>query len=98
MPDETSCGGRAFAQFDATLHKDFAITERVKIAVGVEAYNPFNHPNFAVPGNLQSPLTLGGSGDAVFKDAAGHFADNAGQILTTIGTGRQIQLAVRFTF
>ena len=90
--------GPAFAQFDASLHKDFAITERRKITVGVEAYNLFNHPNFGVPSNTQSPLTLGGNGDAVFKDAAGNFADNAGQILTTAGTARQIQLAGRFTF
>ena len=90
--------GPAFAQFDASLHKDFAIEGRRKITVGVEAYNLFNHPNFGVPSNTQSPLTLGGNGDAVFKDAAGNFADNAGQILTTAGTGRQIQLAARFTF
>ena len=90
--------GPAFAQFDASLHKDFAIAERRKITVGVEAYNLFNHPNFGVPINTQSPFELGGSGDAVFKDAAGHFADNAGQILTTAGTARQIQLAGRFTF
>jgi hypothetical protein len=90
--------GRSFAQFDASLHKDFAIAERRKITVGVEAYNLFNHPNFGVPSNTQSPLSLGGTGDAVFKDAAGNFAANAGQILTTVGTGRQIQLAGRFTF
>ena len=90
--------GPGFAQFDAALHKDFAITDRGKITVGVEAYNLFNHPNFGVPSNTQSPLALGGNGDAVFKDAAGNFADNAGQILTTVGTGRQIQLAGRFTF
>jgi len=90
--------GPAFAQFDVSLHKDFAIAERRKITVGVEAYNLFNHPNFGVPSNTQSPLSLGGNGDAVFKDAAGNFAANAGQILTTVGTGRQIQLAGRFTF
>jgi hypothetical protein len=90
--------GPAFAQFDASLHKDFAIADRAKITVGVEAHNLFNHPNFGVPSNTQSPLALGGNGDAVFKDAAGHFADNAGQILTTAGTGRQIQLAGRLTF
>ncbi len=90
--------GPAFAQFDAALHKGFAITERQKITVGVEAYNLFNHPNLGVPSNTQSPLSLGGNGDAVFKDAAGNFANNAGQILTTAGTGRQIQLAGRFTF
>src|SRR5580704_17878456 len=90
--------GPAFAQFDASLHKDLAITELRKITVGVEAYNLFNHPNFGVPSNTQSPLSLGGNGDAVFKDAAGNFAANAGQILTTAGTPRQIQLAGRFTF
>jgi hypothetical protein len=90
--------GPGFAEFDAALHKDFAITERRKITVGVEAYNLFNHPNFGVPSNTQSPLTLGGNGDAVFKDTAGDFADNVGRILTTVGTGRQLQLAARFTF
>jgi hypothetical protein len=90
--------GPGFAQFDAALHKDFAITERRKITVGVEAYNLFNHPNFGVPSNTQSPLTLGGNGDAVFKDAAGNFADNVARILTTVGTGRQLQLAARLTF
>ena len=90
--------GPGFAQFDAALHKDFAISEGRKITVGVEAYNLFNHPNFGVPSNTQSPLVMGGNGDAIFKDAAGNFADNVGRILTTGSTGRQIQLAARFTF
>ena len=90
--------GPVFAQFDPSIHKAFAITERRKITVGVEAYNLFNHPNFGVPSNTQSPLSVGGNGDAIFKDAAGNFADNVGQILTTAGTARQIQLTGRFTF
>ena len=90
--------GPRFAQFDPALHKDFAINERRKITIGLEAYNLFNHPNFGVPSNTQSALSLGGNGDAVFKDAAGNFAANAGQILTTAGTARQIQLTGRFTF
>ncbi len=90
--------GPGFAQFDPAIHKNFAITERGKITVGVEAYNLFNRPNFGVPSNTQSPLSLGGTGDAVFRDAAGNLAANAGQILTTAGTARQIQLAGRFTF
>ena len=90
--------GPGFAQFDPSLHKDFAITERQKFIIGVEAYNLFNHPNFGAPSNSQSPLSLGGNGAAVFKDSAGDLADNAGQILTTAGTARQIQLVGRFTF
>jgi hypothetical protein len=90
--------GPGFAQFDLALQKAFHLTEGTKITVGAEAYNLFNHPNFAVPSNTQSPLTLGGNGDAVFQDSAGNFAKNVGRIFTTIGTGRQIQLDARFTF
>ena len=90
--------GPAFAQFDPALHKDLAISQERKLTVGVEVYNLLNHPNFGVPSNTQSAFSLGGNGDAVFKDAAGDFADDAGQILTTAGTGRQIQLTGRFTF
>ncbi len=70
----------------------------MKIMLGAEAFNLLNHPNFAVPSNTQSPLTLGGNGDAVFKNAAGDFADNSGRIFTAIGTGRKIQLNARFIF
>jgi Carboxypeptidase regulatory-like domain len=90
--------GPGFAQFDLSLQKAFRIAEGSKITVGAEAYNLFNHPNFAVPSNTQSPLTLGGNGDAVFQDSAGNFAKNVGRIFTTTGTGRQIQLDARLTF
>jgi hypothetical protein len=68
-PHEISCRA-AVREFDAELHNEFAIAERRKITVGVEAYYLFNHPNFGVPINTQGPLTLGGNGDAVLKDAA----------------------------
>jgi Carboxypeptidase regulatory-like domain len=90
--------GPGLAQFDLALQKDFQLREGIKIALGVEGYNLFNHPNFAVPSNTQSPLTLGGSGDAVFQDAIGNLAKNVGRIFTTVGTGRQIQLDARFAF
>jgi hypothetical protein len=90
--------GPGFAQFDPSLHKDFAIFHERKITVGAEAYNLFNHPNFGVPSNTQTAFSFGGNGDAVFKDAAGDFADNVGQILTTAGTAREFQLTGRFSF
>jgi TonB-dependent Receptor Plug Domain. len=90
--------GPAFAQFDLALQKGFQLREGTKIMFGVEGYNLFNHPNFAVPSNTQTPLTLGGNGDAIFKDAAGNFANNVGRIFSTVGTARQIQLTARFTF
>jgi hypothetical protein len=83
---------------DLALQKAFQLTEGTTITFGAEAYNLFNHPKFGVPSNTQSPLTLGGNGDAIFKDATGNFATNVGRIFTTVGTGRQIQLDARFTF
>jgi len=90
--------GPGFAQFDAAVQKGFKLKESTKITFGAEAYNLLNHPNFAVPSNTQSPLTLGGNGDAVFADPGGHFANNVGRIFNTVGTGRQIQLDARLTF
>jgi len=90
--------GPAFAQFDLALQKGFQLKEGTKLTLAAEAYNLFNHPNFAVPSNTQSPLTLGGNGDAVFRDATGTFANNVGRIFTTVGTGRQVQLTARLTF
>ena len=93
-----SLRGPAFAEFDLALQKSFQLTEDTKITFGAEAYNLLNHPNFAVPSNTQSPLTLGGNGDAVFKDPGDDLADNVGRIFTTAGSGRQIQLDARFIF
>src|ERR1700758_4950369 len=93
-----SLRGPGFAQFDLAVRKAFRLARETQIVFGAEAFNLLNHPNFGVPSNTQSPLTLGGNGDAVFKNAAGDLADNSGRIFTTIGTARQIQLDARFTF
>ena len=90
--------GPGFAQLDLALQKSFQVREGTKIVLRAEAFNLLNHPNFAVPSNTQSPLTLGGNGDAVFEDAAGHFANNVGRIFSTVDSARQIQLGVRFLF
>lgn len=103
-PDQFGTAGRnslrgpLFAEFNPSLQKGFQLNEGMRITFGVEAYNLLNRPNFGVPSNTQSALSLGGNGDAIFKDAAGHLADNVGRIFTTVGSARQIQLDARFTF
>jgi len=59
--------GPGFAQFDLALQKSFQFREEVKIMLRAESFNLLNHPNFAVPSNTQSPLTLGGNGDAFLR-------------------------------
>jgi hypothetical protein len=93
-----SLRGPAFAELDLSLQKSFQLTEGTRITFGAGAYNLLNHPNFGVPSNTQSPLSLGGNGEAIFKDPLGNLADNVGRIFTTADTGRQVQLEARFTF
>jgi hypothetical protein len=90
--------GPGFAQFDLAVQKSFSLAEGLKIMLRADAFNLLNHPNFAVPSNTQSPLTLGGNGDAIFKNGAGDFADNVGRIFSTVDAARQIQIGVRFVF
>jgi hypothetical protein len=90
--------GPGFAQFDLALQKSFPLRKGMKIMLRADTFNLLNHPNFAVPSNTQSPLTLGGNGDAIFKDAAGDFADNVARTFSTVDTARQIELGVRFVF
>jgi hypothetical protein len=90
--------GPGFAQFDLAVQKSFSLLESLKIMLRADAFNLLNHPNFAVPSNTQSPLTLGGNGDAIFKNGAGNFADNVGRIFSTVDAARQIQLGVRLVF
>jgi TonB dependent receptor len=90
--------GPSFSELDLALRKSFQLAEDMHLSLGVEVFNLLNHPNFAIPSNTQSPLTLGGNGDAVFNDAAGNFAKNVGRIFTTAGTARHIQLGARLVF
>jgi hypothetical protein len=88
----------AYAQADFSLRKSFSLIEDMKLTVGVETFNLLNHPDLSVPSNTQSPLTPGGNGDAVFKDAAGDFADNPERTFSTVGAARQFELSARFAY
>ncbi|HUO28003.1 MAG TPA: carboxypeptidase regulatory-like domain-containing protein [Bryobacteraceae bacterium] len=43
--------GPGFFDMDLSLMKEFAITERLKVSIGAQAYNLLNHPNFDQPVN-----------------------------------------------
>jgi Carboxypeptidase regulatory-like domain/TonB-dependent Receptor Plug Domain len=71
--------GPRFVDLDLSLSKVTPIKENMNLEFRAEAFNIFNHPNFALPNaTLTSPLV--------------------GQILSTVGTARQLQLALKFNF
>jgi hypothetical protein len=51
--------GPGFFDSDATVTKNFKITERVALGIGANAYNVFNHPNFDLPDNVLGDATFG---------------------------------------
>jgi hypothetical protein len=75
--------GRATVDF--TLSKNFALTEVAKLQFRMEAYNLFNHANFAIP-VLNS------------FDASNRSNAEIGRITTTSTSARQVQFGLKLTF
>ncbi len=71
--------GPGRVNFDMSLFKDFAFSERAKLQFRSEFFNVFNTPQFGQPnGTIFNP--------------------GVGQITSTVGNPRQIQLALRLAF
>ena len=68
-----------------SLLKRIALTESVRLEIGAQVSNVFNHPNYAPPGNLNTSVLDGFGTISALQNAEG-----AGP--------RQIQLTGRFTF
>ncbi len=94
--------GFSATQFDMTLRRDFKIRESMGIQIRAEAFNIFNHPNFASPDNLFVPAgsdTFGLSTQMLNRGLSN--AGNGGSGLVSafqIGGPRSIQLSARFYF
>jgi outer membrane receptor protein involved in Fe transport len=78
---------------DLSFLKSDKIGERVTVQFRAEAFNLFNHPNFALPDNVTAYTRVGGSTSRVFVTPS-----NAGQITRTTTTARQIQFGLKFIF
>jgi hypothetical protein len=97
--------GPGLSQFDLTLHKKLAITERVNTEFRFEVYNLFNRANFANPVvRLNNVLGTGTGqlqpGQAYTPVTAGSFGSVLQTVESAVGLGaqRQIQLSLRFNF
>jgi len=85
-------------QWDFALHRDFPLTESLKLQFRAEMFNVLNHPNFGQPvGDLNSPQfglstqMLGASLDQ--NPGGGSFSS-----LYQIGGPRAVQLALKLIF
>jgi hypothetical protein len=47
--------GPHYFDMDLNLFKNFRVTERLNVAVGLQAFNAFNHPNFGLPNANWNP-------------------------------------------
>jgi Carboxypeptidase regulatory-like domain/TonB-dependent Receptor Plug Domain len=82
--------GPKFVDFDLSLSKNTRLKENMSLEFRVEAFNIFNHPNFGLPN--QTLFSGVGPGNVGIPNPS------AGQITTTVGTSRQLQLALKLRF
>jgi len=81
--------GPSFSNVDLSLAKEFSLTERLKLEVRGDAYNAFNHVNYANP-----DANVGYSGSTLADTTAGTITGPAG----FNSNMRIIQLGARFSF
>ncbi|HYX53236.1 MAG TPA: hypothetical protein VE783_07275, partial [Candidatus Limnocylindrales bacterium] len=95
--------GPNYKNFDFSLVKDTAVTERVTMQFRVDAFNLFNHPNFANPlwpnFGVDFAQTLDTTGRGVgFLPITATPDVGTGNPFLGGGGSRNLQLALRFSF
>jgi hypothetical protein len=78
--------GPGAVNFDTSLFKDFALTERQKVQFRAEFFNIFNHPQFSNPNAALNNLPFFGQTTSTVSTIEGFH------------TNRQIQFALRYSF
>ena len=77
--------------FDATVGKEFRVSERVRLRFNFDAFNIFNHPSFDTPNNNVSYYNYG---PLILATPRG----SLGEIQHTIGSPRFLQADLHLTF
>lgn len=93
--------GFGLVQFDFSLNRRFNIKEKAAFEFRVEAFNIFNHPNFANPSGFTNFLGAPnfGQSPSMFGTSLGGGSNQGGiNPLFAIGGHRDLQLALRFEF
>ena len=93
-----SVRGPAFRNLDFSVVKDTGIKplgENGKLEFRAEIFNILNHANYALPNRT---VFNGPTSNPVPGNTSESAPGTAGQILSTVGTSRQIQLALKLSF
>lgn len=85
--------GTHFFDMDLNLFKNFKIAERANFAVGIQAFNAFNHPNFGNPDN-----GFGDPGFGQISTMVGVPTSPYGNFLGFDSSPRVVQLSGKITF
>jgi hypothetical protein len=84
-------------QLDLSLRRTIPITERVALSLSAQAFNVFNHPNFANPSPLEG-ANLASPNFGVVTEMLNQSFGGAVNSLFRTGGPRSIELAVRLRF
>ena len=88
--------GPDFANVNLSLAKEFPIHEAIALEIRADAFNMFNHVNW---GNPDANVGYGGSACASGPNLRVNLADcNSGEVTSTVGGTRIIQLGAHFRF
>lgn len=68
-PTRNNLRGPRFSNTNLSLNKHFALTERFGLEFRAEAYNVFNHVNFALPGGSVADITQPSTFGVITSDA-----------------------------
>jgi hypothetical protein len=97
--------GPAFFQWDFSLAKNFAVTEKVKLQFRTDLFNILNHPNFANPdGGICTAVGPGGACTSNAIADGGTFGKSTSTVATQSGgvvgngTARQAQFSLKLSF
>jgi hypothetical protein len=93
--------GFGLAQWDLSIHRDFAIHESLKLQFRAEMFNVLNHPNFGPPSGCLGPFcsTPFGVASETLAQSLGANVGNGGfDPLYQLGGPRSIQLALKLSF
>jgi hypothetical protein len=96
--------GPGYWNLDFSLFRRFSLTERFKMDFRTEAYNIFNHPQFANPGSNVSSPSRDSQGNILKNPNGTPRLNGFGEITQTLGfadfqvTERRIRFALRLEF